>query len=93
MTADDQRLLGQLEAKLTALGEQYEHGRREQREDMARIFARLDTLSTTGCAIGAQNARDIAELKRRPERAIGIGAAAASIAAAISAIIAAIFGR
>ena len=46
------------------------------------IFSRLNELTAHGCARGAQNAKDIDELRNAPTKAITVGAAA--IAAILS---------
>ena len=48
------------------------------------IFSRLNALAEGGCAKGERNAADIKDLKRRPERNVGL---VASIVAALSAIV------
>jgi hypothetical protein len=93
MTAEEQRLIGGILARLDTIEERQETIRTENRTDHAAIFAKIDTLSNEGCAIGKQHSRDIDELKQRPEKAIGMGAAAASVIALIGSIVAMIMGR
>jgi hypothetical protein len=84
MSGDDiQRSLGKLEAGIENLSEQIRLNRDERRTDIKQIFDRLDTISSSGCATGKRNAEAIKELQQRPERLVGIGAAIASILAAI----------
>lgn len=49
------------------------------------IFSRLNELTAKGCARGAQNAKDIDELRHAPSKAIALGASVlASIVALFS---------
>lgn len=69
-----ERELGGINEKLTALV--------KGQDD---IFSRLNELTARGCARGAQNAKDIEDLKHQPSRAISMGAAViAAIVALLS---------
>jgi hypothetical protein len=83
MSDDVQYMLGQLQAGINTLSENQAKFRQEQREDNKQIFDKINDLAANGCAIGKQHAKDIEELKKRPERLVGIGAAMASILAMI----------
>ena len=80
--ADIQRVLGKLEAGIENLTKQHETFRIEHREDLGRIFKRIDDFPAT-CPTGKHLAKIVSELEKRPERLVGIGAAMAAIAAAI----------
>ena len=69
---DYERELGGINAKLEIIVKQQDG-----------IFQRLNEISVDGCASGKRNAKDIRDLKERPERAIAIGAGVISIVGAI----------
>ena len=82
-----QRTIGRLETSITGLTEQQALGRKEQREDMGKIYDRLNEISISGCAVGTKNCKAIEELQKRPERLVGIGAACAAILAFIGSLL------
>lgn len=81
-----QRVLGQLEAGIQNLTINQQRFREEQRADNKQLFDKINDLAINGCAIGKKHSIDIDELKRRPERVIGIGAAVVSILAFLGSI-------
>ena len=78
-----QRTIGGLETSVKELANQQGLARKEQREDMRRIYERLETISSSGCAVGKKNMEAISELQKRPERLVGIGAAIVAILSAL----------
>jgi hypothetical protein len=81
-----QRVLGKLEAGIENLNAQQKQFREEQRADNRLLFARLDSVSANGCALGHRNMESIKELQRRPERIVGIGAAIVAILSAVGSL-------
>lgn len=77
-----QRVLGQLETGMANLAKQHETFRIEHREDLGKIFRRLDEFPLM-CPTGKHCAEAIHELQKRPERLVGIGAAIIAILSAI----------
>jgi len=82
-----QRTIGGLEASVKELANQQSLARKEQREDMGKIYERLNTISLSGCAVGKTNTEAITELNKRPERLVGIGAALVAIFGAIGSLV------
>lgn len=83
MSTDDiQRVLGQLENGIENLSRQHETFRAEHREDLGKIFKRLDDFPAT-CPTGIHLTKIVEELQKRPERIVGVGAAIASILGAM----------
>lgn len=83
MPEDIQFILGQLRAGIETLTDNQAKFRQEQREDNKQIFDKINDLTANGCAIGKQHAKDIEELKKRPERIVGFAATMVAIASAI----------
>lgn len=83
MPNDVQYMLGQLQAGINTLSENQAKFRQEQREDNKQLFNKINDLAANGCAIGKQHSKDIDELKKRPERAVGFAAAMIAIVSAI----------
>jgi hypothetical protein len=88
MTNEEQRIIGQLQNAVEGLAKQAEINREENRADFNRVFAALNTLQSTGCALGARNARDIEHLTNAPARAISIGAALVAVLSGIASALA-----
>lgn len=89
MTAEDQRVIGRLEKAVSSLEDAVSLLGKNTREDLGKIFGRLDEMVREGCELGRQNARDIEELKQRPVAARGLWqtvATAVSAAAALTAV-------
>lgn len=87
MTDDDQRIIGGLVARMDGFMETTAQWRKEQRDDLAKLFAKIDSISLDGCAIGQQHERDVSEIKLRlheledrPSRLVGLGAVILTIA-------------
>lgn len=93
MNNDIQFAVGKLTASIEALAEKSDKHHDDQRADIKQIFEKLDSISAHGCAFGQRNAKDIEELKRRPEKIVGIGAAAVAILSAVWATLKAHFER
>ena len=83
MPDDIQFILGQMAAGIKTLTDNQEKYRQEQREDNTQIFNKINDLAANGCAIGKQHAKDIDELKKRPERIVGFAATMVAIVSAI----------
>jgi ferric-dicitrate binding protein FerR (iron transport regulator) len=83
MNDHEQGLLREISNRLNSIEGRQETIRVENREDHAEVFRKIEEITKNGCPLGAQHSRDIKELKERPERIVGIGAAAAAIAGAI----------
>ena len=81
-----QRTIGALEAGVKEIANQQALGRKEQREDMNKIFKRLDEFPAT-CPTGSHLKEAVAELQKRPERLVGIGAALVAIFGAIGSLV------
>lgn len=93
MTDSEQYLLGQLKTGIENLSKGQDDFRQEWREDKKLLFNGINNLSANGCAIGKQHSKDIDELKKRPEKLIGIGSALASVFAFIGSLIIWIFTK
>lgn len=93
MPEDIQRILGQLQAGVESLANNQQIFRAEQRSENQQIFNKINDLAVNGCAIGRQHTSDLIDLKARPERYVGIGAAVASIIGMIGTAIMWILGR
>lgn len=94
MTDDDQRIIGGLVARMDGFMETTALWRKEQRDDLAKLFAKIDRLSLDGCAVGQQHERDvedmkirIRELEDRPSRLVGLGAVLLTIAGSVGAFL------
>lgn len=85
MNSEEQRLIGGVLARLEIIEDRQDEIRKENRADHAKLFDELATIASEGCAKGKRQDDDIKELKTRPERLVGIGAA---IVAAIGAVVA-----
>jgi len=81
-----QRTIGSLETSVNELAKQQALARKEQREDMGKIYDRLNEISVSGCAVGTKNCKAIEELQKRPERLVGIGAALVATLSAIGSL-------
>jgi hypothetical protein len=77
------REMGELSAQVTALANSQATFRLETREDFARIFAKLETLTSEGCAVGRRNTERIKDLEVRPEKQSTLMANMASVLAAV----------
>jgi uncharacterized membrane protein len=86
MTDDIQHELGELSGTIRALSGNIETWRKEQRDDINKIFKKIDELPET-CLTGKQHSREIEMLKSRPTKTIGIAAALVSILSMISSTI------
>ena len=84
MTAEEQRIIGGLEQGMEDLRISVDSSRREQREDMRRLFERVESMSQNGCAMGQKHSARLDGIERR---AVFVGAL---IASAVSAGIAAV---
>jgi hypothetical protein len=76
--------------RLSEIEKRMETNRVENRADHLAIESKIEALQTSGCAVGQRNAEAIHRLEHRPERALGMGAAVASVLACIGAIVSAI---
>jgi len=83
MSEDIERVLGRLETGIKNVSDQQSQFRLEQRSDNKLIFDKLENIAANGCSLGKRNFDAIKELRDRPERIIGIGAAIAAISAAV----------
>jgi ferric-dicitrate binding protein FerR (iron transport regulator) len=83
MTAEENSVLHEISNRLNSIEERQETIRKENREDHAEVFRKIEEITKNGCPLGAQHSRDIKELKDRPERIVGIGAAIAAIIGAV----------
>jgi t-SNARE complex subunit (syntaxin) len=83
MTTEEYGVLREISNRLNQIEERQETIRKENREDHAEIFRKIETVVKEGCPLGAQHSKDIKELKDRPERVVGIGAAIAAIIGAV----------
>lgn len=84
MIVDSQRYereLGGINAKLEYIAQAQDKADTHFR----RVFERLDKLDASGCARGAQNAKDIDDIRRQPGRTVAILAAVISALAAAAA--------
>ena len=93
MPDDIQRILGQLQAGMESLANNQQLFRAEQRSENQQIFDKINDLAVNGCAVGRQHTADLVDLKARPERYVGIGAAAASIIGMLGTAIMWLLGR
>jgi hypothetical protein len=84
MTAEDQRIIGRLEGGMANLEAGLARLEKNTRDDFGKVFARLEEIQSDGCGLGRRNARDIGELRARPERAVGILAAIAAVLGAVA---------
>jgi 2-hydroxy-3-keto-5-methylthiopentenyl-1-phosphate phosphatase len=83
MTIEETGILREISNRLNSIESRQETIRVENREDHAEVFRKIEEITRNGCPLGVQHTRDIKELKERPERIVGIGAAVAAIAGAI----------
>ncbi|MFA5379050.1 MAG: hypothetical protein WC455_25065 [Dehalococcoidia bacterium] len=83
MTTEEYGILREISNRLKSIEERQETNRKENREDHDKIFGKIENIIKDGCPLGAQHTRDIKELKDRPERIVGLGAATVAIAGAI----------
>ena len=83
MTAEENSVLREISHRLNSIESRQETIRVENREDHAEIFRKIEEITKNGCPLGMQHSKDIKELKDRPERVVGIGAAIAAIIGAV----------
>jgi len=83
MTTEEYGVLREISNRLNSIEARQETIRKENREEHDKFFKKLDTIAEDGCPLGKRHTQDIKELKDRPERLIGIGAAFAAIAGAV----------
>jgi hypothetical protein len=88
MTAEEQRIIGQLQTAVEDSRRQAEVNRQENRADFQTVFAELRELKSNGCSLGARNSREIEKLRDAPARAVSIGAALMAIISGIGSVIA-----
>ena len=79
MGDDIQRILGNLETGIKALGDQQKTFREEQRSDNKLLFDGINKINANGCSIGLRNAESIKELQNRPERLLGMAFAGVTV--------------
>lgn len=90
---DDARAIGVLQGEVSSLTAAVGEMRKETREDLAKIFAAIETLSREGCAKGQQHTVDLARLdarqtetEQRPTRWLGAVSTAFSVLSAIGVV-------
>ena len=83
MTIEETGILREISNRLNSIEARQETIRKENREDHAEIFRKINEITLEGCPLGKTHSRDIKELKDRPERVVGIGAAIAAIIGAV----------
>jgi len=83
MTTEEYGVLREISNRLNSIEARQETIRKENREDHAEVFRKIEEITKNGCPLGVQHSRDIKELKDRPERIVSIVAAVAAIAGAI----------
>ena len=88
MTAEEQRIIGQLQQAVENLSTQFAENRRETRADFQTVFIELRDLKSNGCALGARNAKDIEHLQNMPARTVAIGAALVAILSGVVSVLA-----
>ena len=88
MTAEENRILGQLAGQIDAMTRELATMRAETRRDFEGVFDRLNKISSEGCMEGKRNEERIKTLEQRPERNVSMLAAIASIVSATLASIA-----
>lgn len=91
MTAEERMLVESLVAgisqRLDTIENRQETIRKENNAAHEQLFASINHLSVKGCAVGEKNSEAITELKNAPGKAVSIGAAIISSAAAALAVI------
>ena len=83
MTTEEYGVLREISNRLNSIEARQETIRKENREDHAEVFRKIEEIVKGGCPLGVQHTKDIKELQGRPERLVGVGAALAAIAGAI----------
>lgn len=86
MTAEDQRVIGRLEKAVSSLEDAVKLLATNTRDDLGKIFGRLDEMVREGCELGRKNARDIEEVKQRPVAARGWWQTVATAVSALAAL-------